>query len=599
VEQPLFHRPHIPIAILAAVALLLIPSAAGAREGDLDGSFGSGGTAVTPIGTGGGAANSVAVDAQGRLVVAGYSGGYPNFKIAVARFLPNGALDPSFNGTGYEITPIGTFSRGRSVAIDSQGRIVVAGETGTDFAVLRYLPNGTPDPDFGTAGITTTPFGATSQATPLSVVIDPAGRIVLGGYAYNGSDDDFALARYTDRGQLDSNFGTGGKVVTPVGSNDEINALAIDAQGRIVAAGYAYDGMTTNIRLALARYTDRGDLDSTFGAGGKSVQPVLTGDDEATSVAIDPQGRIVVGSHSGLVPNQEFAVWRFTTDGNPDASFGGGRVVSPIGQLGVEVAANAVAVDAHGRILLAGQAYNGSNTDFALTRYDANGVLDPSFGSGGEVLTPLGSSSGDGASSMTIDAQQRIVLAGYGGSGGFALARYIDDAVAPVVAITSGPKDNAFTRDATPTFGFTVDDPTAVAGCTFDLAAGAACSSPFTPGTRLADGRHTFTVAATDLAGNVGRAQRTFTVDTKRPKLKISGHSRIKTAHKRARARFKLKASEKVTFRCKVDRRRARTCKSKYRTPKLKRGRHKLQVIATDRAGNKTRKVKKFKIVKK
>ena len=579
------------VLALSVAALLLLPAAARAAEGDLDPSFGTGGKVSTPIPPGA-EANAVTVDHQGRVIAAGWSGSYPNFSIAVARYMPSGQLDPTFNGTGTVVTPVGgTFSQAWAVATDSQDRVLVGGTDGNDFVVARYTQQGTLDPSFGTGGVTTTNIG--SSAYILSMAVDPQGRIVVGGYANTGAVS--ALARYTDNGQLDPNFGTGGKVLTPMGPSgmSQFSSIAIDPQGRIVAAGYAYSG--SDIGLALARYTDSGALDSTFGTGGKVLPTPVTVDDTGTSVAIDPQGRIVVAGHSGPFPQEDWAIWRFTDGGSPDSSFNGsGRATVSLSS-GTDVA-NAVAIDAEGRILEAGSAYNGSNDDFALVRWTPAGTLDPSFGTAGKVMTGFGASSIDDAFAMVLDARQRPVLAGYAG-GDFGLARYVDDLVPPMVTITSGPAENALTNQRRPTFGFTVNDPTASAGCAFDLLAAVGCASPFTPGSPLADGRHTLTIGATDLAGNVGGAQRTFTVDATPPRLRITGHSKIKTRHRRARARFRFKTNEHASFRCKLDRRKTKRCRSRYRTPKLKRGRHKLTVVATDRAGNHTRKVKKFRIV--
>ena len=302
-----------------------------------------------------------------------------------------------------------------------------------------------------------------------------------------------------------------------------------------------------------------------------------------------------MGGHSGAFPNEDFAVWRFNDVGGPDASFSGGRAVTAIGSSNDD--ATGLAIDAEGRILEAGSSGNGSNDDFALVRWTPGGVLDSSFGSGGKVVTGFGASTIDDAHAIAIGANQRIVLAG-GSGNDFALARYIDDTRPPTVAITSGPANNSFTRDPTPTFGFSLDDPTATAGCFFDSAASAGCASPFTPSARLSDGRRTFHVTATDPAGNTASAERTFVVDTKKPKLGITGPSKIKTRQKRARARFKLKTNEKSTLRCKLDRHKAKRCKSPYKTPKLRLGKHKLQVTATDRAGNKTHKTKRFRILR-
>jgi uncharacterized delta-60 repeat protein len=584
------------IAVLAIVGLLALPAVALATEGDLDPSFGTGGQVVTPVG-GGGLGYAVKTDSQGRIVVAGWAGGYPNFDFGVARYLTDGSLDKTFNGTGVATKSIMTLDQAYGVAIDSQDRIVIAGTDGPDFALVRYTAQGALDNSFGTGGVVTTDMG--NPATALAVALDSQGRIVLGGYAYNGSDDDFALARYTAGGALDPTFGTGGKVITPMGtsSNDQIDSLALDAQGRIVVSGYTSSG-ATNTGLALARYTDTGDLDSSFGTGGKVLPPLATEDDEGTSLAIDPQGRIVVGGHSGPFPSRDFAIWRFDANGNPDTSFNGGRAVTSIG-VNTDTA-SAVAIDGQGRILEAGTTNNGTSDDFGVVRWTTLGALDHSFGSDGRMVSGFGPSSQDDANALTIDARQRIIVAGdtNAAGGGFAVARFIGDQVAPGVTITSGPAQNSRIRDRTPTFGFSVDDATASTGCSFDALAPTACSSPFTTIIPLADGTHTFTVASTDPAGNIGSARRTFRVDATAPRIRIIGQSKFRTHSKRIRVRFRLRTNERAKLRCKLDRRKARSCKARYRTPKMKPGKHRLTVTAKDLAGNTSHRAKKFRIVR-
>ena len=156
------------ITTLAIAAVLLVPTAARAAEGDLDPSFGTGGTVTTPIPPGA-LANAVTVDQQGRIVAAGWSGSYPNFAIAVARYTPSGALDTTFNGTGTVTTPIGTFAQANAVAVDSQNRVVVAGYDGNNFVVVRYTPSGALDGSFGTGGIATAPVGPSESTRSRSI----------------------------------------------------------------------------------------------------------------------------------------------------------------------------------------------------------------------------------------------------------------------------------------------------------------------------------------------------------------------------------------------------------------------------------------------
>jgi uncharacterized delta-60 repeat protein len=558
----------------------------------------------------------VAIDPQGRIVVAGDSFNGSNSDFAVARYNANGSLDPSFGPAhdGKATTDFHTDTdEASSVAIDAQGRIVVAGtdrQGDNDFAVARYNDNGTPDTNFGPDhnGKVTVDFtpGANDDDLGTAVAIDAQGRIVLAGTSNSGGTDDFALARLNSDGSRDATFGTRaapeqGEVTTPIGSGDDFaNGVAIDSQDRIVAAGESNGGGTAGFDFALVRYTPGGALDTSFNGNGKVTTPFGTSSDEADAVTVDPQGRIVAAGRAGFGFASDFALVRYTPGGVLDTSFNGsGKVTTPIGAN--SDIARAVAIDPQGRVVVAGEGFEGLNDfDFALARYTAAGTLDPSFNGSGKATTDFGTGS-DGAHAVAIDPAGRIVAAGssnHGSNIDFALARYIGDAVPPTVTIGSGPANGGFTNDPTPTFQFSSSEAGSTFACGFE-GLSAPCSSPFTP-PALADGSHSFSLTGTDKAGNASAAQsRRFTVDTRKPELKIKGKAKVKTAGRKGRDKLKLKANEPSTFTCRVDRKKAKPCKAKYKTPKLKLGNHKLKVTATDRAGNKVSKVKKLKVVRK
>jgi uncharacterized delta-60 repeat protein len=591
-------------AIEAAVATslawaVLVPALAQATEGDLDTSFGSGGKLTTPIGTGMNEARSVSLDPQGRIVVAGYALIAASYDFALARYNPNGVLDTSFNGTGEVTTPIGAADQVNAVAIDSQGRIVAAGVSNNgsndDFAVTRYTPNGAPDTNFNTSGKVTTPIGSGADAAN-AVAIDSQDRVVAAGSSFNGANDDFAVARYNENGTPDSSFNGTGNVTTPIGSSaDRGAAVAIDSQGRIVVAGSSNNG--ANNDFALVRYNAGGTLDTSFGGTGKVTTPIGSAADAANAVAIDSQGRIVVAGLSVIAGNAQFAVARYNADGTLDTSFGSGGTVTTA--IGTSAFASSVVIDQQGRIVAAGGGLTGSKQNFAIARYTTSGTLDPSLGVTGHVTTPFGSGA-DFAKGLAIDSQGRLVAVGSTFNGAdfdFALARYIGDQTPPNVTIASGPAESAYTNDSTPTFTFTSTSPDAAAfSCGLDgLSAG--CASPFTS-PALTDGKHTFGLTGTDKAGNTSAATtRHFTVDTRKPKLKIKGKAKVRTKGRKARDKLKLKPNEPSTFTCKVDRKKAKRCKAKYKTPKLKLGKHRVKVTATDRAGNRVSKTKRLKVV--
>jgi uncharacterized delta-60 repeat protein len=606
------------LAITAVLsALAAAPSLAYAAEGDLDTSFNSTGTELTPITPSkNDVADGVAIDSQGRIVAAGTTDVGGQHVFAVTRYLPSGALDTSFNSTGTETQAIGAGGddQATGVAVDSQGRIVVGGysksSTEYDFAVARFTPDGhldnTGPTSFGPFGFRTTQIGS-SDAHATALAVDSQDRVILAGESRIGAQQVATLARYNADGTLDSNFGTGGTVTLPFGSgvNAMASGVAIDSQGRIVIAGRAVS-TTTNDQFVVARYLPGGTLDSSFGGGaGYVITPVTTSDNQAFSVAVDPEGRIVAaGTNTDANSNDEFTAVRYRPDGTLDSSFGtGGVAFTPIGADNAE--ARDVAIDPQGRPVLAGFATVNSAVAFAVVRYRTDGSPDSAFGSNGVVTTNIGTGSpiSGGASALGIDSKSRIVAAGSAANGSnlfdFAVARYIGDQTPPKVTITSGPADGAFTNDPTPSFGWSSDDPTASYACGFDGATPSGCTSPATPVSALVDGAHTFSVSGSDTVGNASApATRTFIVDTTPPTLTIKGKRRVRSRH-RARDRFRLKVNEPAIVVCKLDRKRTRACSNRYRTPKLRFGKHKLRVTAVDRAGNVSMTLKRFKIVRK
>src|SRR5207253_383726 len=162
-------------------------------------------------------------------------------------------------------------------------------------------------------------------------------------------------------------FGTGGKVATPIGSiDDEVSALVLQPDGKLVAAGYTDKG--NNITFALVRYDADGSLDTSFGTGGKVTTPIGSIDDEAFALVLQPDGKLVAAGDANDGSNQDFALVRYSPDGNLDGSFGtGGKVITPVS--GAFGEANALVLQPDGKLAAAGYSYNGSDTDFAVARY--------------------------------------------------------------------------------------------------------------------------------------------------------------------------------------------------------------------------------------
>jgi uncharacterized repeat protein (TIGR01451 family)/uncharacterized delta-60 repeat protein len=417
------------------------PPLAFAAAGALDKAFNGTGLVTTTLPGGLGAAH-VALDGQGRLIVVGTVSNAAPAKedFAVARYLPNGALDTTFgpSQTGIVVTDFGNWDRAAAVAIDSQGRIVVVGTRRTDFAadhvmlVARYLPNGDLDTSFH--GGSTPVFhdvAGDNDTFGNAVAIDDQNRIIAAGKVENGNDD-FFVVRLNSDGQLDSGFG---RNAIGFGGHDTAASVVLDAQGRIVVVGDSFDTDTSILpegRVAVARLNADGSLDDTFDDDGKLEADVEGKDSRGVGVAIDAIGRIVVvGSRILEEDNLSFQfgiiLLRFQDDGSLDQLFGsGGKVALTAGGGFPQDFAIDVAIDHLGRIIVGGG--TGGSERLALLRFSDQGVLDAGFQGAGTVpgwtiLTNRG-----WVHDLLIDAQGRIVTVG--GSGAFELARFNNDPVA-------------------------------------------------------------------------------------------------------------------------------------------------------------------------
>ena len=427
-------------ASLAAV-LLVVP--ARAAPGDLDPTFGVGGKVTTDFASRSDFALGVAIQPDGKIVAAGHSAdgtGFDNVNFALARYGLDGSLDAGFGSGGKVTTDFGGgFDAAAAVAVQADARIVAVGSgvivaTGrTGFALARYNPDGSLDTTFGGDGRVTIDFGIAFRPVTSgnAVAIQADGKIVAAGSAGTAGENDFALARFNSDGSLDTSFGSGGKVLTPFGGYEFAFELAIQADGKIVAAGHTDRFGEDGFDFALARYNPDGSLDAGFGSGGKVTTHFgSTFFEAAYGVAIQADGKIVAaGTGAG-----DFALARYNPNGSLDTNFGlGGKVTTDIGGSGN---ANADAAQADGRITAVGSTSAG---DFTLVQYRPDGSLDGSFGNGGTVTTDF--SATDNAFDVAIQGDGKIVAAGGTigtGFSDFALARY-ENGGALVVSIDIKP----------------------------------------------------------------------------------------------------------------------------------------------------------------
>lgn len=402
------------IVILAAMLFSSVPlRRAQAAAGDLDPSFDNDGKVITDFG-GLDSAFDVVIQPNGRIVTAGFAGvSGEGLNFALARYNTNGSLDPSF-GTGGKVTTDFLFhnDEAHAIALQPDGKIVAAGQlfsasTNFDFALARYNANGSLDTGFGTGGkVMTDFFGGEDEI--FAMALQPDGKIVVAGHDLNliNFASDFALARYNANGSLDTSFGSGGKVVTDFsGGLDQAFGLTLQPDGRIIAAGL----VSTQIGgFGLARYNANGSLDSSFGSGGKVVSPLLG---VALAVTLQPDGKIIAGGDAPGTSQSDFALVRYNTDGSPDASFGTGGIVQT--DILDQDEIRDLALQPDGKIVASGNVRDiGDDQDFGVARYNTDGSLDAGFGSGGKITTDILNGSNDNCLGLAIDTSGRIIAVG-------------------------------------------------------------------------------------------------------------------------------------------------------------------------------------------
>jgi uncharacterized delta-60 repeat protein len=332
---------------------------------------------------------------------------------------PASALAPGEDGVIVTIPVSGISDVAQAVAIDPGGNIVLVGSAGGNYSALaRITPSGAPDLGFGSGGGIATPdFSSSTGGDGLLAIVRTSDGAYVGCGPFNSptTGNDFFVARFDSSGALDGTFNSVGYAVTPFtasASNEQCNAVAVQTDGMIVSAGYR--SASGHLHVALTRHTALGQLDATFGNGGKldiDASANLNGDSEARALLLQPDGQLLIAGYALGSGTDDFLVMRLNSaDGTPDLNFGtGGITRTPIGT-GEDIA-NAIVLQPNGRIVLAGSTYAADgHRDFALARYTTGGVLDPDF-SGGKVTTPVGPSD-DYAYALLLMPWGRLVAAG-------------------------------------------------------------------------------------------------------------------------------------------------------------------------------------------
>lgn len=429
----------------------------------------------------------MALQADGKMILVGavQIDVYGNYDFGVTRLNADGSLDTTFGTNGKKIIAFdlgGLDSNGHlsmdqdvatCVAIQADGKIVVGGyaqRDGTgnfDFAVVRLNTDGSLDTSFSSDGKAVIAFdyggGGDDRATGIAIQSD--GKIVLVGYTQKAAlgDNDIALARLKTDGSLDTSFTGDGRKFIGFNNNgtgdDRGAAITIQPDGAIVVVGYAQASGTGNDDFAIARVKSNGSLDKSFSSDGKKTIAFNlggTGNDRATSVALQSDGMIVIaGSASSTQGDGDFAVARIKKNGSMDKTFSGdGKKTVPF-NLGasLEDQATGVAIQSDGTIVLSGLAQVSAtgDFDFAAARLTSVGELDTSFSTDGKksIAFNMGGSDNDVANGIVLQPDGKIVLFGHALRGDpantdFAVARLDTDGQLDTSFGTSGLKTIPF-----------------------------------------------------------------------------------------------------------------------------------------------------------
>ncbi|HNW88380.1 MAG TPA: T9SS type A sorting domain-containing protein [Bacteroidales bacterium] len=428
------------ICILTIMFLLVRPEFSYSQAGNLDSSFGDGGKVISEIGTKDDYAFYSAIAADGSIISCGFYMQNNMADGFLIKYSANGIIDSTFGNNGIVKCNYFTEANNIAVlAFQTNGKIVAAGKISSDIMILRYEANGTPDSSFGNNGLVRTHIMTDQNATGLEIL--PGGKILISAAIYNGTNQDFGIIRYNTDGTFDTSFGNNGTVVSDLTNTWELNSsMKLQADGKIVMAGRVYSAAYDQSKCIIARYEADGALDISFGNNGKvitDVGPASYG--VFNNLAIQADGKIIAVGYTiedtggGLYDNKNLTV-RYNANGAPDSSFGTNGIVLTEVAGGGDIAWS-VAIQADGKILVGGYTSHGFpswESYFSLIRYDINGVLDPDLFMAGMVLTYFSDNETNAAYDIKIQSDGKILLTGMTAQDStdaknVALARFIND----------------------------------------------------------------------------------------------------------------------------------------------------------------------------
>jgi uncharacterized delta-60 repeat protein len=427
----LLNRLHHTFILLFLMSGLMITSSALAQSGFLDPTFGTNGIVTTDLGGPSDTGVNVVLQPDGKIIIAAI-GSNAN----LLRYNPDGTLDTTF-GTNGKVTA----AVGGPVALQKDGKLIVGGAMTGGVGLTRYSSGGILDTTFGTNGVVSVWENNDSnfRYTFGDLAVQPDGKIVVIGIqeAIGGNHVNCVIARFQGNGELEedshsffdeSNF--------PESERNFCKAVALQSDGKILLSGHAepnFSGMA--IILGRLKSGSTTSFDPAFGTNGHGtvVTPISTFKHGNGALAIQADGKIVLTGTTYADQNntnENLALVRYNSNGTLDNTLGGSGIV--ITDLGKNEVGNDLAIQANGKIIVAGKSYSSTSSDFLLVRYNADGTLDSSFGNSGKAILDLGGS--DSAEGILLQPDNKVLAVGTK-NGDAALVRYVGNTTVPTTKI--------------------------------------------------------------------------------------------------------------------------------------------------------------------
>ncbi|RLD53646.1 MAG: hypothetical protein DRI97_13060 [Bacteroidetes bacterium] len=411
------------ITFVSFFVLILFANLIQSQPGSLDESFGTGGIVTAPLTTHGEYGYTGTIQADGKILVAGFQDVSGSQNFAVARYNTNGSLDNSFGTGGLTLFDAGTDADAAwTMALQDDGKIILGGSvnnqftTFDDYALVRLNSDGTPDNTFGTGGLVMTDIDG-HWDNAYDMVLQDDGKILLAGQGYTNSNRKVCVVRYNTDGTLDASFGAGGIAINVIGCGvEKTRAIALQADGKIIVAGYFNEG--TDDQAFVTRFNSDGTVDNTFGNNGTATLDIAGNKDRFWTLYVLPDGKILAGGTTDPADDPDYLLVKYLSDGTLDNSFGSNGM--SLNNFGVNDLLLDMIVDADGKILTAGGGFS-----FELVRFLDTGYPDTDFGTNGIVNTSIGNFCF--AYSVCLQADGRIVVSGHSNNGNdydLTVARY-------------------------------------------------------------------------------------------------------------------------------------------------------------------------------